>query len=204
MSDPSSWAMDDDSPVRATSASMCGRAISHRPSELTYAIPRFITFGVSSKVPPENRTKPSSSRVSSRRRAVGRVSPAAAATSLSDMPRWSTPNAARMSSPRASASTKSGPLPRPAIRSLAVLAEHPAPRAVRRLGLELGVLVRVVQHLGARQVRVHPGRPGLIPELRSQVADGGLDGAPHRGQVGPDQPVLVLDHPAVHQHRVHV
>ena len=35
--------------------------------------------------------------------------------SLSDMPRWSAPNAARMSSPRASASTKSGPWPRPAM-----------------------------------------------------------------------------------------
>ena len=48
--------MDDDSPVRATSACRCGRAISHSPSALTYAIPRFITFGVSSKVPPEDRT----------------------------------------------------------------------------------------------------------------------------------------------------
>src|SRR6201987_2269486 len=195
MSDPSSWAMEDDSPVRVTSASMCGRAISHRPSELTYAIPRFITFGVSSKVPPENRTKPSSSRVSSRRGAGGRVSRAAAATSLSDMPRCAAPNAARMSSPRASASTKSGPLPRPAIASLAVLAEHAAARAVRGLGLVLGVLVRVVQHLGGRQVRVHAGGPGLLTELGPQVANGGLDGAPHRGEVGPDQPVLVLDHP---------
>ena len=75
---------------------------------------------------------------------------------------------------------------------------------MRGLGLVLGVLVRVVKHLGRRQVGVHPGRPGLLPELGPQVADGGLDGAPHRGQVGPDQPVLVLDHPPVHQDGVHV
>src|ERR1700730_15240834 len=161
--------MEDDSPVRVTSASMCGRAISHKPSPLTYAIPRFITFGVSSKVPPEDRTKPSSSRVSSRRRAVGRYRPDAAATSLSDMLRWSAPNEARMSSPRASASTKSGPLPRPAMPGL-TLAEHAAARAVRRGGLVLGVLVRVVQDLGSGQVRVHPGRPDLLPER---------GGAPH-------------------------
>src|SRR5690349_12325517 len=203
MSDPSSWAMDDDSPVRATSASMCGRAISHRPSELTYAMPRLITFGVSPKVPPEDRTKPSSSRVSSRRRAVGRASPAAAATSLSDMPRWSAPNAARMSSPRASASTKSGPWPRPAMPPL-FLAEQAAARAVRGLRLVLGVLVRVVEHLGRRQVWVHAGRPGLLAELGPQVADGGLDRAADRAEVGPDQPVLVLDHAPVHQHGVHV
>ena len=48
--------MDDDSAVRATSDSRCGRAISHSPSALTYAIPRFITFGVGSKVPPPYRT----------------------------------------------------------------------------------------------------------------------------------------------------
>ena len=35
MSEPSSWAIDEDSLVRATSSSMCGRAISHRPREST-------------------------------------------------------------------------------------------------------------------------------------------------------------------------
>ena len=39
--------MDDDSPVWATSDSICGRAMSHRPRELTYAMPRLSTFGVS-------------------------------------------------------------------------------------------------------------------------------------------------------------
>ena len=48
--------MDDDSPVRATSDSRCGRAISHSPSALTYAIPRFSTLGVSWKVPSPDRT----------------------------------------------------------------------------------------------------------------------------------------------------
>ncbi len=48
MSEPSSWAIDVDSRVRATSASMCGRAISHRPRESTYDMPRSSTRGVSS------------------------------------------------------------------------------------------------------------------------------------------------------------
>src|SRR5215470_480954 len=161
-------------------------------------MPRFSTFGVSSKVPSRDRTKPSSVRVSSRRRAVGRARPAASATSVSDMLRCSAPNAARMSSPRASASTKSGPWPRPAMAWL-FLAEQAAARAVRGLGLVLGVLVRVVEHLGGRQVRVHAGRPGLLAEFGAQVADGVLDGAADRGQVGPDQPVLVLDDAPVDQ-----
>src|SRR5215470_5716809 len=161
-------------------------------------MPRFSTFGVSSKVPSRDRTKPSSVRVSSRRRAVGRARPAASATSVSDMLRCSAPNAARMSSPRASASTKSGPWPRPAMPGSA-LAEDAAARAVRRLGLELGVLVRVVQYLGGGQVGVHPGGPGLVAELGAQVVHGGLGGAPHRAEVGADQPVLVLDHPPVDQ-----
>ncbi len=78
-------------------------------------MPRLITFGVSSKTPSPDLTKPSSSRVSSSRRAVGLASPAALATSVSDIARRPEPNAARISSPRASASTNSGPLPRPAI-----------------------------------------------------------------------------------------
>src|SRR5208283_1784754 len=119
------------------------------------------------------------------------------------MLRWSAPNEARMSSPRASASTKSGPRPRPAMPGL-TLAEHAAARAVGGIGLELGVLVRVVQYLAGGQVRVHPGRPGLLPERGPQIVDGGLGGPPHRAEVGPDQPVLVLDDLAVHQDRMHV
>jgi len=61
--------------------------MSHSPSEPTYAIPRVRTFGVSWKAPSLVRTKPSSSRVSRRRRAVGRARPAAVATSLRDMVR---------------------------------------------------------------------------------------------------------------------
>src|SRR5215218_3251830 len=78
-------------------------------------MPSVSTFGVSSNPAPVARTKPSSSRVSSSRRAVGRASPAAVATSDSDIVRWSTSKQARTSRPRASASTKSGPAPRPAI-----------------------------------------------------------------------------------------
>jgi hypothetical protein len=61
------------------------------------------------------RTNPSSSSVSSSRRAVGRARPAAVATSDKDMVRWSASKPASTSSPRASDSTKSGPAPRPAI-----------------------------------------------------------------------------------------
>ena len=47
MSEPSSWAIDDDSPVRATRSPRCGRAMSHSPSDETYAMPRLSTLGVS-------------------------------------------------------------------------------------------------------------------------------------------------------------
>src|SRR3954447_21768784 len=60
-------------------------------------MPRVSTFGVSWNAPPEDRTKPSSSRVSSNRRAVGRASPAAVATSVRDMLRWSASKQARTS-----------------------------------------------------------------------------------------------------------
>src|SRR6202522_4363796 len=204
--------MDDDSPVRATSDSICGRAMSHRPRELTYAMPRLSTFGVSSKTPSPDLTKPSSSRVSSSRRAVGRARPVAVATSLSDRPRWLAlswlaPKQARMSRPRASDSTKSGPLPRPAIPGSpagAGVAESTAPGVVRRLGFVVGVLIGVVEDFGPRQVRVHPGRPRLLAEGRTEIIHRGLDGAPDRGQVGPDQAVRVLDDSSVHQHGVNV
>ena len=75
MSEPSSWDMDDDSPVWATSRSRCGRPTSHRPSEATNAIPSDRTRGVSENWPSARRTNPSSSRVSSSRRAVGRARP---------------------------------------------------------------------------------------------------------------------------------
>lgn len=120
-----------------------------------------MTLGVTSKLPATTRTKPNSSSVSMSRRAFGRASPAAAAASQSDMLQWWASKQARTSRPRASASTKSGPAPRPAIRlvhpvarvrarsqrprsfSRTRLAEHGAAHAVRRLGLVVGVLVRV-------------------------------------------------------------
>src|SRR3712207_2906619 len=103
-------------------------------------MPSRSTWGVSSNPAAADRTNPSSSSVSSSRRAVGRASPAAAATSVRDMVRWSASKHARTSSPRASASTKSGPAPRPAMRPLLPApAGSPAPsrgspRAVRGTG----------------------------------------------------------------------
>ncbi|MFJ4831838.1 hypothetical protein ACIP79_18265 [Streptomyces sp. NPDC088747] len=51
MSEPSSWVIEEDSRVRATSASMWGRAISHRPREPAYATPSRSTCGVRAKPP---------------------------------------------------------------------------------------------------------------------------------------------------------
>src|SRR3712207_534851 len=159
-------------------------------------MPRVSTLGVSWNAPPEDRTNPSSSRVSSSRRAVGRASPAAVATSVSDMARWSASKQVRTSSPRARASTKSGPAPRPAISEpswsaplqgpaaslravggsgvLLLPPEH-ALHAARALGLVLvvGVLVRVVQdlRLGLRPLREHALLPGLLADLGPQVLD---------------------------------
>src|SRR6476620_7088728 len=212
MSEPSSWAIEDDSPVRRTSASRCGRATSHRPRELTYAVPRPITFGVSSNPPPTERTYPISCRVSSSRRAVGRASPVAVATSVSDIRRWPASKLDKMSSPRAKASTKSGPSPRPAtdLRSAfsnrAGLAEHRTPGTVGGRGLVIGVLVRVVEHLAAvlRQLRVHPLQPDLLAHAGPQVVDGGVDLGPHAVGVIPDELVVRLHHLAVDEHGVHV
>src|SRR5215218_3932630 len=145
-------------------------------------MPRLSTRGVSWNAPPELRTKPSSSRVSSSRRAVGRASPAAPATSDRVIAGRSAPKQASTSRPRASASTKSGPAPRPAISCPprgppsaaedALLAAGPL-----RLVLEVGVLVRVVQHrsLGGRHLGEHPGLPDLVAALLLQVVDRVLD-----------------------------
>jgi hypothetical protein len=47
MSAPSSWAIEVDSLVWATSFSMCGRATSHMLNAFTYAMPSSSTRGVS-------------------------------------------------------------------------------------------------------------------------------------------------------------
>src|ERR1035438_561112 len=47
----------------------------------------------------------------------------------------------------------------PGLLVWAVVAEHAAAGAVGRLGLVPGVLVRVVEHLGTRQLRVHAAGP---------------------------------------------
>src|SRR3982751_14072 len=60
-------------------------------------------------MPPDERTKPSSSSVSSSRRAVGRASPAAVATSVSDLLRWAASKHVRTSPPRARAAAEAGP-----------------------------------------------------------------------------------------------
>src|SRR5690349_15047930 len=164
-------------------------------------MPSESTFGVSPKPAPVARTKPSSSRVRSSRRAVGRASPAAVATSDSDMVRWPASKQARTSRPRASASTKSGPAPRPAmwvtLRSAAedaVFAAGPL-----RLVLEVGVLVGVLEDrlLGLRHLGEHPRLPDLLAALLLQVVDRVLDLGPHRGEVDADQLAGVLHDPAV-------
>src|SRR3954469_16973092 len=228
MSEPPSCAMDADSPVSATSRSMCGRAMSHNPSAPTEAMPSVSTVGGSPKPAPVARTKPSSSRVSSSRRAVGRASPAAVATSDSDIVRWPASKQVRTSRPRASASTKSGPAPRPAIGDLsgrprpgsrpesakggeggvlssaaedALFAAGPL-----RLVDEVAVLVRVVEdrRLGGRHLGEHPGLPDLVAALLLQVVDRVLDLRAHRREVDADELPVVLHDPAVHDDGVHV
>src|SRR4051794_12821670 len=185
--------------------------MSQSPSAPTYAIPSVSTFGVSVKVPSTDRTKPSSSSVRSSRRAVGRARPTAVATSDNVIEGCSASKQASTSSPRAKDSTKSGPEPRPAI-SLSSdssgpvrLSEDRPARAVGSFGLVLGVLVRVVQHLVVGgQVGVHPVVPLLLAEVVLQVLDGCLERTAHRRQVDADQLVLMLDHSAIHDHRVDV
>src|SRR4051812_18344218 len=170
-------------------------------------MPRVSTFGVSSNPAPVARTKPSSSRVSSSRRAVGRASPAAVATSESDMFRWPASKQARTSRPRASASTKSGPAPRPAIGDLS---DRPRPGSrpepakggedgvlssaaedaffaagPLRLVLEVAVLIGVVEDrgLGGGHLGEHPGLPHLFAALLLQVVDRVLDLRAHRREV---------------------
>src|SRR3954464_3965460 len=211
MSEPSSCAIEDDSPVCSTRASRCGRAMSHRPSAPTYAMPSVNTLGVSWNAPAELRTKPSSSSVSSSRRAVGRARPAAAATSDRVIAgRWASKQAST-SSPRASASTKSGPAPRPAIDRRPprprLTAEHALlATGALRLVLEVGVLVRIVQdgRLGGRHLGEHPGLPDLLAALLLQVVDGVLDLGAHRREVDADQFPFELHHPAVDDDGVHV
>src|SRR6478672_7404075 len=105
-----------------------------------------------------------------------------------------------MSSPRASASTKSGPSPRPAtsesLRSRAGFAEHRTPGAVRGGGLVIGVLVRIVEHLTAvlRQLRVHPLQPDVLAHAGPQVVHGGVDLGTDRSRVVTDEMVLGLHH----------
>src|SRR3954451_13968262 len=155
-------------------------------------MPRLSTRGVSWNSPPELRTKPSSSRVSSRRRAVARASPAAPTTSEKVIAGRPVSKQASTSRPRASASTKSGPAPRPAIdrRPSPSAAEH-ALLAAGPLGLvlEVGVLVGVLQdrRLGGRHLREHPGLPDLLAALRTQVFDGLLDLRTHGREVDADQ-----------------
>src|SRR4051812_37578590 len=158
-------------------------------------------------MPPDERTKPSSSSVSSSRRAVGRASPAAVATSVSDLLRWSASKHVRTSSPRASASTKSGPDPRPAMR-LPPSAAEDAVLAAGALSLVhvVAVLVRVVEDRGLRlgHLREHALLPDLLAAGALEVVDRRLDLRPHGRQVDPDQLAVVLHDPAVDEHGVHV
>src|SRR5918997_3049201 len=144
-------------------------------------MPSRSTRGVSSNPAAVDRTNPSSSSVSSRRRAVGRASPAAAATSVSDMARWSASKQVRTSRPRASASTKSGPVPRPAMSTSRrrPSAAEDALLAAGALGLVLvvGVLVRVLQdgRLGLGALREHALLPDVVAAGALEVLDRRLD-----------------------------
>src|SRR3954470_3266201 len=170
-------------------------------------MPSVSTLGVSTNTPADERTKPSSSSVSSSRRAVGRASPAAVATSVSDLLRWSASKHVRTSSPRASASTKSGPDPRPAMR-LPPSAAEDALFAAGALSLVhvVGVLVRVVEDRGLRlgHLREHALLPDLLAARSLEVVDRRLDLGADRREVDAHEPALVLHHPAVDQHGVHV
>jgi hypothetical protein len=107
MSLPSSWDIELDSPVCATSASRCGRASSQMPRAAMYPVPSSSTFVVSVYSPSLDRTYPSCSSVISKRRAVGRGNDVRSAASVTDRVVAVGLNAVMMASPRASASTKS-------------------------------------------------------------------------------------------------
>jgi uncharacterized protein YbjT (DUF2867 family) len=71
-------------------------------------------------------------------------------------------------------------------------------------GGRAGVGVRVGQGLVRGDLRVHALFPGLLAEFAPQVGHGLVDHPPRLGQVRVDQRVVVLDHPPVHHHGVHV
>src|SRR5215218_2190471 len=107
------------------------------------------------------------------------------------MVRCAGPKAASTSRPRASASTKSGPVPRPAtwVPSYASATQH-ALLAAGALPLVdvVGVLVGVVEDRGLGFG--HLGEHALLPDLLAagalQVLDRRLDLLPHRREVDAD------------------
>ncbi len=66
------------------------------------------------------------------------------------------------------------------------------------------VRVRVVEDLRLRHVRVHALLPALLAQRLAQIRHRAVDLAPRRRQIDAQQPVLVLDDPAVHHDRVHI
>ncbi len=112
---------------------MCGRATSDSPRAEMYEVPRSSVFAVSEYTPFEERTYPSSSRVSRRRRTVGRARPVRVATSLTDISIARGPKARITSMPRANASTKSLDPSRPIVTSRVSNRDAPPQRKDRHV-----------------------------------------------------------------------
>src|SRR5262245_1995009 len=74
----------------------------------------------------------------------------------------------------------------------------------RALVLGVGVGVGVLLDPGLRDLRVHALVPGVGAQLALEVVDRLLDHLPGLAEIHVHQAVVVLDHPAVHDNRVHV
>ena len=197
MSEPSSCAIEDDSPVRRDEGLEVRRATSQRPSEPTYAMPsvehlRGEREGAVDRADVAELLQGQQQPARGRPGQAGRGRPPRSATWCGG-PRRSS---ASTSSPRARASTKSGPDRRVLPRRRANCPTEPRARLAedacrgprgssRTCSRCTGRGCRGPRRFG--QVGVHPCSPGLLAQRRAQVVDRGLDTAACGGQVDADQ-----------------
>src|SRR5262245_4270883 len=75
---------------------------------------------------------------------------------------------------------------------------------LRRASVPLRIGVRVVEHRGLRDLRVHALGPRVWPELTLQVLDGLADDLAGLGEINSGELVVALHYAAVDHDRVHV